>query len=184
MKRQFLSAGGTSPITRIFQACDPLKFKQFEKLHQMKFKDSKNVDLFLIDCEGLNVTEHDKNRISKDEEEKRVLLRKAMFVLFQLSNLIILVMREMITFENIDNFHSLFGVLKLIRGRINQFESESIIMMRDIDIAFESENFNEVNQKRRRKDLRYKSDIISLLNDRKVDFTEKNPYFFVSTRFF
>lgn len=175
-KSPFKTLQGKDPVTRNFQECGPFKFQDFGQFHEINLSSSTDPDIFLIDCEGLNAIENDSDKISEEEQVIRSLLRKAMFALTQISGVTILVMKEMVNLENIENIRSLFGVTKLIQGGNARFESGSIIMIRDVGLEDYDGDFDELNQERKKQDLSYRKDIIEILNGANVQFTEDNLY--------
>jgi hypothetical protein len=90
----------------------------------------------------------------------------------------------MVNLDNINNIRSLFGVSKMTQGGISRFESGSIIMIRDVGLDLETEDFNDLNIARKEQDLQHREDIVSLLNQGNVKFTEDNLYVLAQPQFY
>jgi protein required for attachment to host cells len=151
------------PITEHFQAIGPYKLEQLGEFQQIHLSSIKNSDIFLIDCEGMN------NLLAESMS-----LRKAMFALTQISSIHVMVMKEMVNQQNIQNVNSFFGVTRILQGGISNYETGSVILIREVGVNTRSQNIEEKNNLRIEQDRQYKAKIIQEWKKANIGFTIDN----------
>jgi septin family protein len=93
----FEAFSGADPVTMKFQYLGPWKFRQLSQIHSIDLHVTSDPDIFLIDCEGL----HSLGKTT-------AVLKQATFSLSQMVSMTVLVMKEQVNHENIENVRSLF----------------------------------------------------------------------------
>jgi hypothetical protein len=85
------------PVTKRFQYFGPFKFDHRSQIHGIPLSVPCDPDLFLIDCEGLHSL-----------SSTTAFLKQATFALSQMVSMTVLVMKDMVNHENIENVRSMF----------------------------------------------------------------------------
>jgi hypothetical protein len=93
----FQAESGADPVTMKFQYVGPFKFQDLSQIHSVDLPLNSNPDIFVIDCEGL----HSLGKTTTT-------VKQAAFALSQTVSLTVLVMKEQMNHENIENTRSLF----------------------------------------------------------------------------
>jgi hypothetical protein len=157
----FESYGGSDPVTKQFQFCGPLKFKDFGDIHGLKLTVDSDPDVFLIDCEGLHSL-----------SETMPCLKQATFALAQMASLTVLVMKDTFNHENRDSVCSLFTLSRAFSREIPDFFPVTVIIERDIGVSCpRSKPLDEKNRLRREQDIKRGKEIRAFLNHGLLKFS-------------
>jgi hypothetical protein len=162
----FLSDSGLDPVTTKFQYVGPIKFSQLSEIHEISIMVDSDPDIFLIDCEGLHslgVT--------------TPVLKQATFALSQMSSMTVLVMKDQVNHENIENVRSLFVLSRAFSSQLPGFVVGTSIIMRDVGVKYpkgQKLKLDEKNRLRKEADNKARQMILPVLKDEGLELTEDN----------
>jgi septin family protein len=164
--RPFEAYNGGAPVTMKFQYVGPCKFQQFSRLHCIDIQVDSDPDIFLIDCEGLHSL-----------ETQTAALKQATFALSQMASMTVLVMKEQVNFENVENMHSLLILSHAFSRQLPGFSIGTTIMMRDVGIRSprgQQLTFDQKNCLRQQSDVEQRHKILDILNAQRVSFSDRD----------
>jgi hypothetical protein len=160
----FKACSGVDPVTMKFQYVGPLKLQDLAEIHNIDLQIESDPDIFFIDCEGLHSLGN-----------TTAVLKQATFALSQMASMTILVMKEQVNLENIENVRSLFVLSHAFSRQLPGFSIGTTIMMRDIGIRRERGQeltLDEKNHLRQKCDEEQRTKIMKILNDNLIAFSE------------
>jgi hypothetical protein len=114
---------GPDPVAKSFQAVGPISIQDLSEIHRIDLHCSSRPDIFLVDCEGLH---------SLSETSSGV--KKATFALAQISNIVVLVTKAQLSFENFNSVWSLFALSRAFNGEDQGFPRGTVILQRDVGV--------------------------------------------------
>jgi hypothetical protein len=162
----FEAFNGPYPVTMRFQYVGPLKFRDLSRIHRIDLPVESDPDIFLIDCEGFHSL-----------EDTTAVLKQAAFTLSQMVSMTVLVMKEQVNRENIENVRSLFLLSHAFSSQLPGFSIGTTIMMRDVGIRYPRVQKLTVHQKnclRQKADEEQRGKIMELLNENHISFSERD----------
>jgi hypothetical protein len=169
----FESYGGSAPVTMEFQFYGPMKLRELCEIHQLTVSVNPDDDVLLIDCEGLNSL-----------GQTTPGLKNAMFALAQITNLVVLVMKEIVNQENLESVRSLLALTRVFTHEIQNFATGTVILERDVGVACSrSTSFDEKNRVRIEADRVRKSQVLNLLNNGNTILTDQTFALFGQPQF-
>jgi hypothetical protein len=157
---------GSEPVTMKFQYCGPFKFGQLSQIHDIPLQVDSDPDIFLIDCEGLHCSGN-----------TPAVLKQATFALSQLASMTVLVMKDFVNHESIDNVRSFFVLSHAFSRHLPGFEIGRTIMMREIGIRYprgKKLTLDEKDQLRQELDSKEREKILEVLNHMRCTFSERD----------
>jgi flagellar biosynthesis GTPase FlhF len=160
----FESCNGAEPVTMKFQYVGPFKFQHLSQIHGVDLQLESNPDIFLIDCEGL----HSLGKTT-------AVLKQATFALSQMVSMTVLVMKEQVNHENIENVRSLFVLSHAFSRQLPGFSIGTTIMMREVGVRYpkgKKLDLDDKNALRQESDVKQRTNILKILNDNHVTFSE------------
>jgi hypothetical protein len=129
---------GFRPVTHGFQAIGPLSFEHLFQTHGISLPTVLSIDLFLVDCEGMNSL-----------EQSSPGLKKAIFSLIQISNLHVLVRGDPVSYANLNSICALFGLRLAFSQELEGFAVGTVIMQRDVGVDCDGMTSLDDRDKRR-----------------------------------
>jgi hypothetical protein len=160
----FEALSGSEPVTMKFQYCGPFKFGQLSQIHGIQLQVDSDPDIFLIDCEGLHAL-----------GTTTAVLKQATFALSQMVSMTVLVMKDLVNHDNIDDVRSLFDLSHAFSRNLPGFEIGTTIMMREVGIRYpggKELTSEEKNQIRQESDCKQRGRILEVLNRARVRFSD------------